>query len=46
MAKAKPTTIRIDASLLDALDKWILRQKVPPSRTSAIEAAIKLLIRK
>jgi len=45
MAKAKPTTIRIDASLLAALDKWISAQKVPPSRTAAIEAAIKLLIR-
>ena len=34
-------SLRIPQSMIDALDKWCAQQRVPPDRTSVIEAAIR-----
>lgn len=31
----------VDADLLDRLDRWLARQEVRPSKTAAVEAALR-----
>ena len=40
----KPLNIYIDADLLDRLDAWLRKQRVQPSRTSAVETALQEFI--
>ena len=40
----KPLNIYIDADILDRLDRWLREQRVPPSRTSAVETALQEFI--
>ena len=42
----KITPVRFDEDLLKELDAWITGQEVPPSRTAAINAAVRQFLQK